>query len=106
MLNKSTFFLLAFVIGTLIPAYYIFGFVENNGLNISLFIKELFQSKPSATFSSDLLICSFVFWVFMIQDKKDKNIPSILIFIALNLSIGLSSAMPLYFYFRQKYIEN
>ncbi len=106
MINKVAFYLIAFIIGTIIPCYFIYLFIEINGLNISLFLTELFQSKASATFSSDLLICSFIIWVFMATDKKDKNIPSLIIFIGLNLFIGLSSALPLYLYYRQKSIDN
>ena len=94
-------YLIASIVGTLIPLYFIVGFIEVNGLNLSLFLTELFQSKPSATFSSDLLICSFVFWLFMFNDKKGRKMPDILVFIGLNLFIGLSSALPLYLYFRE-----
>ena len=94
-------YLIASIIGAFIPLYFIVGFIEINGLNLPLFLTELFQSKPSATFSSDLLICSFVFWLFMFNDKKGRKMPNILVFIGLNLFIGLSSALPLYLYFRE-----
>jgi len=101
--NLKTFYLLAFIVGTAIPLYFIAGFIRGNGgVDLSLFISDLFASKASSTFSSDLLICSLVFWVFMVFDKKTKDIPHFLLFILLNLTIGLSSALPLYLFFKEK----
>lgn len=99
----SVFYLIAFVIGTLTPLYFIANFIrEAGGIVLSEFISQLFANYAASTFSSDLLICSFIFWVFMAHDKKKKNLPNILYFITLNLTIGLSSALPLYLYFRQR----
>lgn len=99
----SIFYLLAFLLGTGIPLYFIFGFIrENGGVDLSLFIAQLFANKASATFSADLLICSFIFWGFIAYDKKGKGIPNMLYFIGLNLMIGLSSALPLYLFFRER----
>lgn len=103
--NKAlpAFYLITFLIGTLTPLYFIANFVtETGGVVLSEFISQLFANHAASTFSSDLLICSFIFWVFMGHDKKNKNLPNILYFITLNLTIGLSSALPLYLYFRQR----
>jgi len=98
-----TFYITAFLIGTITPLYFIANFVtETGGIILSEFISQLFANQAASTFSSDLLICSFVFWIFMAHDKKNKNLPNILYFITLNLTIGLSSSLPLYLYFRQK----
>lgn len=99
----STFYLITFVIGTLTPLYFIANFIrEAGGIDLLEFISQLFANYAASTFSSDLLICSFIFWGFMAHDKKNKNLPNILYFITLNLTIGLSSALPLYLYFRQR----
>lgn len=99
----SSFYLVAFVVGTLTPLYFIANFIrKEGGIALSEFIDQLFANYAASTFSSDLLICSFIFWVFMVHDKKNKNLPNLLYFITLNLTIGLSSALPVYLYFRQK----
>jgi hypothetical protein len=99
----GTFYLLAFLVGTFVPLYFVYGFIqESGGVNLPLFIAQLFENKASSTFSADLLICSFIFWVFMAYDKRSKNLPGIFYFIVLNLTIGLSSALPLYLYFRER----
>jgi hypothetical protein len=100
-MNKKQIYLAATVLGALVPCYFIAGFVVENGLDLSLFLSQLFANNAASTFSSDLLLCSFIFWFFMYNDKKDKNLPHIGLFIALNLMVGLSMALPLYFYFRE-----
>jgi hypothetical protein len=104
--NLLPVFLGLFALGTLIPVYFIHLFVEANGWNVPLFLTEVFANNASATFGSDLLICAVAFWAFIIYDKRGKPIPHILIFVAVNVLIGLSSALPLYLYFRQKAIAN
>jgi Terpene cyclase DEP1 len=102
MSGKALFFLVAFVLGTIIPCYFLYGFIQSHGLDLPRFLTHLFQTNAASNFSSDLLLCSFTFWGFMVQDKKDKRVPNIWVFILINLLIGLSSALPLYMYFREK----
>lgn len=97
------FYFLAFIIGTFIPLYFVYGFIrESGGVDLGLFIDQLFHNKASSTFSADLLISSFIFWVFIALDKKGKRLPNAFYFIGLNLTIGLSSALPLYLFFRER----
>lgn len=99
----SALYFIAFLVGTLTPLYFIIKFIrEAGGIQLLVFIDQLFANYAASTFSSDLLICSFIFWIFMVHDKKNRNIPSLLYFITLNLTIGLSSAFPLYLYFREQ----
>lgn len=107
--NKSgkrgliNFYFIAFILGTAIPLYFIVQFIFDAGrLDIIEFVNQLFANYAASTFSSDLLICSFIFWVFMANDKKGTKIPNLLYFVLLNLTIGLSTAMPLYFFFRER----
>lgn len=97
------FYFLAFLVGTLVPLYFVYGFIQEKGsVDLTIFIADLFSTKASSTFSSDLLISSFIFWVFMAYDKKSRDIPNRFIFVLLNLTIGLSCALPLYLFFREK----
>ena len=61
------------------------------------FVPALFVNSAAAGFSADLLIASFVFWTYMFTAKSG---PKPWLFIVLNLSIGLSCALPAYLYRR------
>lgn len=96
-------YLVAAIIGAVIPCFFFFQFIQLNGVNLSAFISALFVNGAAGGFSADLLISSFVFWLFMFQQQKKGNAPKPCLFIALNLAIGLSCALPAYLYAAEKY---
>jgi Terpene cyclase DEP1 len=98
---KSLYFIAA-VIGSVIPMFFFFQFIQLSGFNLPVFFAALFANGAAGGISADLLISSFVFWVFMIQQHKANNSPKPWLFIALNLSIGLACALPAYFYMVEK----
>ena len=91
-------YLLLSILGGIIPYLFFFQFIQIEGLNIPLFIESLFLNGAAGGFSADLLFTSFVFWVFMFVESKDSNNPKPYLFIILNLTIGLSCALPAYLY--------
>lgn len=102
-INMKKLYLILAVLGAVIPYLFFWQFIKLEGLNILLFVKSLFENGAAGGFSADLLISSFVFWLFMFgEKKKDSNMPAPYMFIALNLTIGLSCALPAYFYSRLK----
>ncbi|MFM2340233.1 MAG: Terpene cyclase [Candidatus Parcubacteria bacterium] len=77
-MNLKQIYFGAFVIGTAVPTYFAVSFMIHDGaLNVLGFIRDLFANYASSTFSSDLLIASFVFWIFLWHDAKDREVPSI-----------------------------
>ena len=98
---KKLYLLLA-IIGAIVPYIFFFQFFQTEGLNIPAFISALFVNGAAGGFSADLLLTSFVFWLFMFQQVKGSSGPKPYIFIVLNLAIGLSCALPAYLYAREK----
>lgn len=94
---KRLYLLLA-VAGGILPYIFFIPFFRENGLNMPGFLQGLFANGPAAGFSADLLFTSFVFWVYMIVQGRKSNGPNPVIFILLNLLIGLSCALPAYLY--------
>ena len=90
----KTFYLLAAIVGAIVPYIFFFQFfAENSALG---FVPALFVNGAAAGFSADLLITSFVFWVFM-WGRRGAG-PTPWPFVLLNLAIGLSCAFPAYLY--------
>ncbi len=96
------FYLFAAIIGAVIPLVFFIGFFQKNGISLPLFVSGLFENGAAAGFSADLLISSFVFWAFMFQQRSQGDSPNPALFIFLNLSIGLSCALPAFLYAREK----
>ena len=91
---KKVYLLLA-ILGAVVPYVFFFGFFVTEGLNLPAFVSALFANGPSGGFTADVLISSLVFWLYMFSRPGG---PKPWLFIALNLTIGLSCALPAYLY--------
>lgn len=98
---KKSYLSLA-IIGAIVPYIFFFQFIQTEGINIPAFINSLFVNGAASGFSADLLLSSFIFWLFMFRQMKETDGPKPYLFIVLNLAIGLSCALPAYLYAREK----
>lgn len=85
------------ILGTLVPYVFFAPFFAEHGLNLGHFIQSLFVNGPAAGFTADILISSAVFWLMMFRSDS-LPLPLKLVCVALNLTIGLSAALPFYLY--------
>ena len=90
---KNLYLVLA-IVGAIVPYVFFINFFSSEGVDLFLFVVGLFANGAAGGFSADLLISSFVFWIFMFNRKNSG--PKPWAFIALNLTIGLSCALPAY----------
>jgi hypothetical protein len=91
---KNLYLTLA-VIGAVVPYLFFFQFFGQVGIDLPAFIGALFVNGAAGGFTADLLITSFVFWVYMFNRREG---PAPWLFVVLNLTIGLSCALPAYLY--------
>ncbi|MFB3057777.1 MAG: DUF2834 domain-containing protein [Ignavibacteriaceae bacterium] len=98
---KKLYLLLA-VIGAIVPYFFFFQFFQAEGINLSAFVSALFVNGAAGGFTTDVLLSSFIFWLFMFKQVKESNGPKPYLFIVLNLAIGLSCALPAYLYAKEK----
>jgi hypothetical protein len=93
-----TVYLLLAIAGAIIP--YVF-FIEHfgaAGFGLVNFVSALFVTAPAAGFTSDLLISSLVFWIAIWHRRSLGKGPKPALFIVLNVTIGLSCALPAYLF--------
>ncbi|MDH4073964.1 MAG: DUF2834 domain-containing protein, partial [Gammaproteobacteria bacterium] len=74
--------------------------IGTGGADIATFMALGFANPVAAGFAADLFISSFAFWLYMFA--AGNNSPKPWVFILLNLAIGLSCALPAYFYWRAR----
>lgn len=94
-------YLLAAVLGTVIPWAFFADFIITEGFDIPLFISSLFVNGAAGGFSADVLISLFVFWIWSYGDAQKHNINRWWLVIPSGFSVGLSLALPLYLYLRE-----
>lgn len=90
-------YLIAAIIGAIVPYVFFVDFFISEGVDVVAFVTALFVNGAAAGFTVDLLITSSVFWLYMLANKT----PQIWLYILINLTIGLSCALPLFLYRRE-----
>lgn len=96
---KKVYLTLSFL-GAVIPYWFFWDHFKNVGFGLGNFAQALFANGAAGGFSADVLLSSLVFWIFIYSN--DSKVRLRWPFIVLNLAVGLSCALPLYFYFKEK----
>lgn len=99
-MNPKTSYLILAVVGAVIPMYFFVQYSLAEGLSLLPLIAALFGNGASGAFTSDLLISSVVFWIYLFAQPAPA--PKPWLFIVLNLFVGLSCALPAYLWAREK----
>ncbi len=105
-INPAGLYFTAAILGALIPCVFFVPFIIQNGLTLPEFIRQLFSNLPAGGFTADLLISSFVFWLWSRHESRRHGVRHWWFFVVLNLTIGLSCALPLFLYFRHNQMNH
>ena len=103
---RKNLYLLFAVLGLYAPYYFLFKFLSASGFNIPLLIEQLFANHISTFFAVDLIVSILVFWVWMITEVNRLQMKNWWLYILASLTVGLSFALPLFLYFRDRKLEN
>ena len=99
---KKLYLILA-IVGAVLPYAFFVQHFSSEGVSLTGFMAALFANPAAGGFTADLLFTSLVFWVFMFQQRSRKKGPRPILFIVLNLFIGVSCAFPAYLYARERH---
>ncbi len=99
-MNPRNFWLALAILGAVIPWYYFAIFFAGNSWSLSAFLSAAAVNNVTRGMSWDLIIASLAFWVYLFARRADG--PMIWPFVLLNLFIGLSCALPAYFWAASK----
>ena len=95
-------YLAAAIVGAIAPWFFILQWFSANGPDMLPFLAAWFANGSVAGLAADALIASVVFWLFMFHRNRYAHGPGPWLFIALNLMIGLSCALPAYLYAQER----
>lgn len=93
-MNNNVYLILA-ILGAVVPYVFFLDFFAAHGLALGGFVTALFANGAAGGFTADLLITSLVFWIVIF---RRNNGPAAWPFVLVNLTIGLSCALPAYLY--------
>ena len=93
-------YLVAAILGAVIPYFFFVQHFDAQGCARTAFLAQIFANPAASGFSADLVISSFVFWLFMF--RAGEGAPKPWPFVVINLLIGLSCALPAYLYWQMR----
>ena len=101
-MRLRTLYLLLAIVGTVLPYSAFIPFLLEHGLDVRVFVEQLFASRISAFFGWDVIVSSVVLWLFVIVEGRHLGMRHLWIPIAGNLAVGVSLGLPLFLYMRER----
>ncbi len=95
-------YLVAAILGTILPLSQFIPFLAAYGFDIPLFFKQLFQNNVSAFFGMDVIMSSVVLWLFVFSEGRRLRMRNLWLYVICNLAVGVSLALPLFLFFRER----
>ncbi len=99
-------YLFTAALGLALPWYFFLAFISDNGLNLSLFLRQLFANHISTFFALDLLITAAAIVIYLCLEERKRTGSRWWLFTLLTLAVGPSCSLPLFLYFRERHKEN
>jgi hypothetical protein len=104
-MTKKNIYLILSVIGFLAPYYFFLQLPGENGFDFPLFIQPLFANNFMKGVAMDLTVSVVVFWVFIFAEANKLHMKNSWLYLLATLLVGLSFALPLFLYFRERKLE-
>jgi hypothetical protein len=104
-MKPKTIYLVFCLVGALLPYWQFVPWVFEHGMNLSLFVRELFANRISTFFGMDVLVSAVVLIVFMRVESARLSIRRRWLPVLAVLLVGVSLALPLFLYMREARLE-
>ena len=95
-MKAKTLYLVLCIAGTVLPYSQFIPFLREHGLDVRLFLTELFANRIGAFFGLDVIVSSVALWVLVAVDGRRSHMKRLWAPIAANLTVGVSLGMPLF----------
>jgi hypothetical protein len=89
------------VLGTVLPFSQLAPFLVDHGLDLRLFVEQLFSNRVGGFFGLDVIVSSVVLWVFVFIEGRRAQLKHLWTPIAASLVVGVSMGLPLFLYMRE-----
>jgi len=104
-MKPKTIYLALCFIGAALPYWQFVPWVMQHGMNLPLFVRELFVNRISAFFGMDVLVSAVVLVVFMRVESARLNIRWRWLPVLAVLTVGVSLGLPMFLYMRELGLE-
>ena len=104
-MRKEIYLVLA-VLGFVVPYVFFIAFLLQSGLDLELFIRQMFENHIAAFFAVDVLISTIGLLAFVFNEGPKLGMKNLWVYLVCNLFVGVSLALPLFLYFRERKLED
>lgn len=93
------------VLGTVLPYSQFIPFLREHGLDLRIFLEQLFANRISAFFAWDVIVSSVALWILVLVEGRRAGMRRLWAPLAANLAVGVSCGLPLFLYLREARLE-
>ena len=104
-MTKRNIYLGLAILGFLVPYYFFLQLPAENGFDLPLLIQPFFANNFMKGAAMDLTISVIVFWVYAFAEANRLQMKNPWAYVLATLLVGLSFALPLFLYFRERQLE-
>ena len=98
-------YLVLCVVGALLPYSQLIPWFLEHGLDLSLFLDQLFANRIGGFFGLDVIVSSFVLWVFVFSEGRRIGMRHLWLPVLASLVVGVSLGLPLFLYMQQLHLD-
>jgi Terpene cyclase DEP1 len=106
LMNRKHLYLLFCVLGLALPYSQFLPWVLENGLQMKLFVQQLFANRIGGFFGMDVLVSAVVLIFFIRREGQRLGVRHLWLPIAGVLTVGVSLGLPLFLYLRERALES
>ena len=99
-------YLLLCIVGVLLPYWQFAPWVAAHGLNLSLFVRELFATRIGGFFGMDVVVSATALIVFASAEGRRLQIRGRWVVVVAVLLVGVSLGLPLFLYLRERHVAS
>jgi hypothetical protein len=101
-MKLKTVYLILCVVGAALPYWQLAPWLAENGLNLPLFFRQLFENRVGAFFGMDVFVSAAVLLVFSFAEGKRLGVRHLWLPAAAVVTVGVSLGLPLFLYMRER----
>jgi hypothetical protein len=104
-MKPKTAYLVLCVLGAALPYSQLIPFLREHGLNLRLFVDQLFATRIGGFFGLDVIVSAVVLLIFVATDGRRLGVRHLWAPVAATLAVGVSLGLPLFLYLRESRVE-
>jgi len=104
-MKPKTVYLVLCVVGVLLPYWQFLPWALQHGLNLGLFVRELFANRIGGFFGMDVIVSAVALIVFSRIEGARVGVRGRWLVVLAILTVGVSLGLPLFLYLRELELE-